>query len=56
MISPRGTKAGTKTLKANEYPPTFQCQLGHIRRAPSKNPMYQSGCEPAEMPEGLYGP
>ncbi len=29
---------------------------GRRRSAPSAKPMYQSGCEPAVMGEGSYGP
>ena len=31
-------------------------QLGMVRRAPSRKPMYQSGWEPADTWSGMYGP
>src|SRR5579875_3772479 len=34
----------------------YQVQLGNMRSAPSRKPMYKSGCDPAEIPTGLYGP
>jgi hypothetical protein len=44
---------GTKTLTATVCPATFQLQLGHIRKAPSRNPMYQSGWEKEVISTGL---
>ena len=42
---------------ADGVPPGMtHSQLGIIRKAPSIKPMYQSGCEPAVICVGLYGP
>ena len=38
------------------WPQMYVSQLGMIRSAPSRKPMYQSGWEPAVIWEGLYGP
>ena len=38
---------GRKTFSAKEYPKKWNSQPGMIRSAPSGQPMYQSGWEPA---------
>ena len=48
--------AGTRTLIGTENPNALISHAGNIRSVPSRKPMYQSGCEPAEISPGLYGP
>jgi len=47
---------GRKTFHDHVVEPMCHSQFGMMRIAPSTKPMYQSGCEPAVISAGLYGP
>ena len=43
-MRPGKITAGRKTSRGRVWPQPTHSQLGMIRRAPSSQPMYQSGC------------
>ena len=43
---------GIRTFQASVWPQALISQLGMSRSAPSSQPMYQSGCEPAVIWSG----
>ena len=46
-MSPGSTMIGRKMFHEIVWPQTWDSQPGKIRSAPSGQPMYQSGCDPA---------
>ena len=52
-ISPGSTMIGRKTFQLSVKPNRWVSQPGMIRSAPSGQPMYQSGWEPAVTSAGL---
>ncbi len=44
------------TFQDHVVPQIWVSQFGMIRMPPSTKPMYQSGCDPAVIMAGLYGP
>src|ERR1700722_19337531 len=55
-IRPGRITAGTKTSNGMVWPQLWNDHDGHIRSAPSRNPMYQSGWTAYEMRAASYGP
>src|SRR5690606_25964102 len=49
-------RIGSRMFQEMLTPQKDDSQPGMIRRAPSGQPMYQSGCDPAVTFEGSYGP
>lgn len=54
--TPGRTTAGSRTFQETVWPNSVVDQAGMMRSAPSRKPTYQSGCEPAEIWSGSYGP
>ena len=54
--SPISATPGMKTFIENVHPRMVHSHAGMIRSAPSSQPMYQSGWDPAVTWEGSYGP
>ena len=50
------TIPGTKTFHMMVWPAKSVSHAGIRRSAPSRKPMYQSGCDVLEETAGLYGP
>src|SRR5690625_680639 len=55
-ITPGNIAPGKSMFQLHVCPKNVDSQAGMIRNEPSRNPIYQSGCEPAVTSEGLYGP
>ena len=53
---PGTINAGIKMFQLRVCPRILDSQFGVRRTAPSSQPMYQSGCEPAVTCDGVYGP
>ena len=49
-------RPGIATFHDQVVPQMCVSQFGMMRMPPSTKPMYQSGCEPAVIMAGLYGP
>ena len=49
-------RAGMMMFQGSVKPKSWVSHAGKIRSAPSSQPTYQSGCEPAEISAGSYGP
>src|SRR5581483_240708 len=55
--APVGSRmTGTRMFQDRVWPHRWVSQPGMMRSAPSGQPMYQSGCEPAVTLVGSYGP
>lgn len=55
-ISPGSRTDGTSAPQEMLWPRARVSAAGIKRSAPSRKPMYQSGCEPVEALSGRYGP
>src|SRR5919197_3560072 len=51
-----GNSAAGKKGLAISWPNARISQLGNSRNGPSRNPTYQSGCDPPDTVVGSYGP
>src|SRR4029078_921386 len=49
-------RAGISRFQLIVMPQNVDSKPGKIRTAPFRQPMYQSGCDPAVTSAGLYGP
>ena len=49
-------KPGIKIFQEIVCPKACVSRGGAMRTKPSSHPIYQSGCEPAEICPGVYGP
>ncbi len=53
-MMPGKMAAGKRTFRLSvQFPKSTNSMFGIIRRAPSSQPMYQSGCEPAVIWSGM---
>ena len=52
VITPGSTMIGRNTFHGRVWPHRWVSQPGKMRRAPSGQPMYQSGWEPAVTLDG----
>src|SRR4051794_19593031 len=55
-IAPGMITPGTRIIHGMVWPQILVSHAGIRRSEPSRKPRYQSGCEPADTWEGLYGP